>query len=852
MKKLVPNTIIPESLYVDRIADKQLREIIHDMGRPGYILVARQMGKTNLLINAKRKLETPEDIFAYIDLSNRFDTDRECFRSIVDTILETNPDLLESTAEAIFSARDSNNAAAHREHSREIRKILKAIPGKLIINLDEIDSLTSADYSDKIFAHVRSIYFERINFKEYERLSYIISGVAEPSEIIKDKSISPFNIGQKILLGDFSYIEFENFIIKAGLNWPESIRKRIFFWCNGNPRLSWEVCSTLEDISVSGTQITASHVDQTVKDLYLTKFDRPPVDHIRALVESDKELREAVIAIIYKKSDVLSDRVKSRLYLAGILGSDYEFGNVTIKNRVIEESLAESWLSDLEKSDSLSIKRAEELFATEKYEGALEIYQHFSKQQDLSTSEMMSVKYKLGLCNFHTGNYRKAIESYQDSIYDKDGFRDLYMDQIYTLGMSHYQLDEDEDASDLYNKIIDDGNNPYYYEALMGKAAILVRSGGDKEKKEAIKLNEMIIDMHREGTHIKSHVLSGAYYNVAILNEAKNKELAVEYYLKSAESADHSNKVTPLISAISLQPEMINDHLDTIKQSLASEKIHLDEDGLKTGIELTHTKIASLTSILFEQNRTDEIDYILELVKEHCLYDQGLFSKALFEMAALNFTEPTKNKESAYLLQKAINAPKEYSTPELTFNCNKYLSFIDESNTSSQESYLKGFQNYVDSSDAIDVRLFERIISNCITQNDNQKAVGYCDLIIDNEGLSSKSNRIKFFTILYLRMQSAQTENESFENAIIIKEVAEHIEAIKRNPAGVDDKTVKFIKKRAIQALGRQPVAQYVRSQKKYGRNEKVRVIYEDGREELKKYKLVSESIKRGRCKIVH
>ena len=852
MKKLVPNTIIPESLYVDRVADKQLREIIHDMGRPGYILVARQMGKTNLLINAKRKLETPEDIFAYIDLSNRYDTDRECFRSIIDTILETNPDLLESTAEEIYSARDSNNAAAHREHSREIRRILKAISGKLIINLDEIDSLTSADYSDKIFAHVRSIYFERINFKEYERLSYIISGVAEPSEIIKDKSISPFNIGQKILLGDFSYIEFESFLLTAGLNWSESIKKRIFHWCNGNPRLSWEVCSSLEDISFNGTKITEGHVDQTVRDLYLTKFDRPPVDHIRALVESDKELREAVIAIIYEKSDVLSDRIKSRLYLAGILGSDYEFGNVRIKNRVIEESLDESWLSDLEKSDSLSINRAEEFFATGKYNDALEIYKYFSKQQDLGTSEVMSVNYKLGLCYFKIGNFRKTIESYQDSIYDKSGFRDLHMDQLYTLGMSHYQLGEDEDALDLFNKIIDDESNPYFHEALMNKAAILVRSGGDKEKNEAIKLNEMIIDMHGKGTHIKNHALSGAYYNIAILNESKNKELAVENYLKSANSANHSDKITPLISAISLQPEVIDDHLETIKQSLASGKIHLDEEGLKTGIELTHLKIASLTSILFEQNRTEEIDCILELVKENCLNDQGLFSKVLFEMAALNFTDPTKNEESVYLLQKAINVPKEYSTPELTFNCNKYLSFIDEGNTSSQESYLKGFQNYVDSSDAIDVRLFERIISSCITQRERQKAVGYCDLIIDNEGLSSKSNKIKFFTILYLKMQSTQSENDSLEYAKTLTEAAEHIEATNTNPAGVDSKTVKFIKNQAKQTLSRQPVHQFVRTGRKYGRNEKVRVVYEDGREEFQKYKVVRESIKKGKCKIIH
>jgi len=55
-KILKKYTTIPEHLYVKRAADKQLEEIINDMQRPGYVLVARQMGKTNLLFHAKRTL----------------------------------------------------------------------------------------------------------------------------------------------------------------------------------------------------------------------------------------------------------------------------------------------------------------------------------------------------------------------------------------------------------------------------------------------------------------------------------------------------------------------------------------------------------------------------------------------------------------------------------------------------------------------------------------------------------------------------------------------------------------------------------------------------------------------------
>jgi hypothetical protein len=61
---------------------------------------------------------------------------------------------------------------------------------------------------DHVFSFIRSVYFSgRSNFPELENLTYLLSGVAEPSEIIKNKDVSPFNIGEKIYLDDFSFEE---------------------------------------------------------------------------------------------------------------------------------------------------------------------------------------------------------------------------------------------------------------------------------------------------------------------------------------------------------------------------------------------------------------------------------------------------------------------------------------------------------------------------------------------------------------------------------------------------------------------------------------------------------------------
>jgi hypothetical protein len=116
----------------------------------------------------------------------------------------------------------------------------------LLIILDEIDALTKTNYSDRIFSQIRSIYFTRVNFPELERLTYVLSGVVEPSEIIKDPKISPFNIGQKIFLNDFVYEEFIDFVGKAKLDLKDELFRHIYKWTSGNPRITWDVCSEVE------------------------------------------------------------------------------------------------------------------------------------------------------------------------------------------------------------------------------------------------------------------------------------------------------------------------------------------------------------------------------------------------------------------------------------------------------------------------------------------------------------------------------------------------------------------------------------------------------------------------------
>jgi len=458
-----------------------------------------------MLLNAKRNLTGKEDVYVYVDLTNSFSDARECFRYIIDIAIETHIDKLKYAYDDIVENRKKTNIPDHLEHVQELRKLLLLVRGKIVIILDEIDALTKVLYSDVIFKQIRSTYFSRVNFPELERLTYVLSGVAEPSNLIKDPKISPFNIGQNILLGDFDHDEFLSFIEKSKLNIGTTEIERIFHWTNGNPRMSFEVCSNLEDKLLSGFSPSSSLIDDIVQTLYLQKFDLAPIDHIREIVENDSEIHNAVVFIKNGDSDKLTSSIRRKLYLSGIIGSDFEENQIFIKNRIIDAALSNEWLDEVS-IDYLSVVNKSNLLLTEGFfqegmgllEKALEtatgeakvlyrriltsayysnkfygqVVELFNQYPEdfsyieaidkrLIDSEVESIRhYAFSL--FNTGEYASAIRVFQ--ILQKFSNKDLnYYQSLLFVAIAHLQLESEDKYSNAQHNLltlIDELNEP--------------------------------------------------------------------------------------------------------------------------------------------------------------------------------------------------------------------------------------------------------------------------------------------------------------------------------------------------------------------------------------------------------
>lgn len=575
-------TIIPQNLYVERAADAQLAGVIRDMGRPAYVLVARQMGKTNLLLNARRQF-TSDDIFLYLDVSNLFPDAESFLRNVVDTALSLSSKARTSCEDVILRRRSSpSKMPAHKEHEFELLQILGAIGGRFVVCFDEIDALTNTAYSDQIFAFIRSIYFSgRANFPAFERLTYVLSGVAEPTEIIKNKDISPFNIGEKILLDDFTQGEFKDFLLQANLQLGESVAGRIFDWTSGNPRMSWDICAALEQLTLSGELLTDGIVDQIVKRVYLTNFDMPPIDHIRSLVENEADIRDALVSLHYGKGAAVHASTRNKLYLAGAVRFLPD-GSVIIRNRILTEALSEKWLMEVENRKLSIYERANKRFKEEQWEHARTLYSQYLRST-VEEKVDAAVFYRLGLCHFRIGDWATAIECFLKRPFSPEGVtQPFFYAQQYHLGCCYFETGQDEKAVGCFRRVLEqDANSPdsvLLLDATLDLSSVLLTQSAGSTDSEIRQLCQSILDHEnfvvpsRSGAAAShSRYLASAHLNLARMYERRgDSSAAVSELDRASEYAEDRWLVglllrkARLVSGQNAQAEVLTACVDSV------------------------------------------------------------------------------------------------------------------------------------------------------------------------------------------------------------------------------------------------------------------------------------------------
>jgi type II secretory pathway pseudopilin PulG len=241
--------------------------------------------------------------------------------------------------------------------------ILPAVSGDLVIFVDELDLARSLKFSaDDFFAGIRACYNRRADEALWRRISFCLLGVVNPGDLIPDPLITPFNIGQRITLRDFTLAEAKPLAKGLGAD-PETNEKtlkRIIYWTNGQPYLTQRLCA---EAAAQGAR-RRREIDRLCDELFFRarrekdpnldfvgKRLAPPLSDLPGVEEAQYEEYLAGRLDLYRRvragARVPDEETRphvSELRLSGVARA--ENGLLKVRNRIYEKAFGPSWIKD--------------------------------------------------------------------------------------------------------------------------------------------------------------------------------------------------------------------------------------------------------------------------------------------------------------------------------------------------------------------------------------------------------------------------------------------------------------------------------------------------------------------------
>ncbi len=338
-------TLAPDApSYVGRQADQDLFESLRAC-ETCYVLNSRQMGKSSLCVRTILRLKEAGIRSAFCDLTKfggRNLTAEQWYAAL----------LSEIGRELGMRSEFLNHWKANVELP-PVQRLFGAIAelaplkGPVVIFFDEIDVTLSLPFSaDEFFAAIRQCYVGRATDESLKNLSFCLLGTATPADLIKDTRVSPFNIGKRIELQDFT--ESEARPLAAGLG-SEELLSQVLYWTAGHPYLTQRLCQAVQNAKSK----TRQEVDQVCSDLFLTHKAKESDDNLafvrNRLLRSEADL--PALLDLYRQmragkpvQDDETNPLCAVLKLSGV--AKVESGQLKVRNRIYEHVFDQNWVED--------------------------------------------------------------------------------------------------------------------------------------------------------------------------------------------------------------------------------------------------------------------------------------------------------------------------------------------------------------------------------------------------------------------------------------------------------------------------------------------------------------------------